>query len=224
MTELPFDILVITDRGVCEQAGTTVTAAIAQLLRSPHSHHLAILVREKELPQAQVAETLQTLQPMAQSAGAKLLVHSEIQLALAFGLDGVHVASTVALKPVRSQLPPNMLLGASRHGQDPLDQSDIGLADYATISPLYRPTSKPNDTRAPLGPSGLKTCIKRSIRPLVALGGIRPGRVAAAVEQGAAAIAISGAVLQADNPADLLQQLWTELTEARKAFSHHTEL
>jgi thiamine-phosphate pyrophosphorylase len=218
MTELPFDILVITDRSVCEQVGTTVTAAIAQLLCSPCSHRVAILVREKGVPQAQVAETLQTLQPMTQSAGARLLVHTDTQLALTFGLDGVHVASTVELEPVRSQLLPSMLLGASRHGQDPLDERDIGLADYATLSPIYRPTSKPNDPREPLGLSGLKICTQKSIRPLVALGGIQPGRVTAAVEQGAVAIAISGAVLQADNPADLLQQLWTELAEARKAF------
>jgi thiamine-phosphate pyrophosphorylase len=221
MTELPFDILVITDRGVCEQAGKTVVTAIAQLLLSPHSHQVAILVRDKGVPQAQVAETIQMLQPMTQSAGARLLVHTDTQLALTFGLDGVHVASTVELEPVRSLLLPTMLLGASRHGQDPLDESDIGLADYATISPIYRPTSKPNDTREPLGMLGLKRCTQESIRPLVALGGMQPGRVAAVIEQGAAAIALSGAILQADHPADLLHQLWIELTEARKALTAH---
>ncbi len=48
-----------------------------------------------------------------------------------------------------------------------------------------------------------------------------PGRVAAVVEHGAAAIAISSAMLQADNPADLLHQLWIELTESRKVFFQH---
>ncbi|WP_404787100.1 thiamine phosphate synthase [Altericista sp. CCNU0014] len=216
MPGLPFDILVVTDRVVCERAGKTVIAAIAQLLHSPCSHRVAILVRDKEAPQARVGETIQTLQPMAQAAGAMLLAHTHVELALAFGLDGVHVASTAALGPVRSQLLPGMLLGASRHGQDPLNEADLGLADYATISPIYRPTSKPDDTREPLGLSGLKTCTQRSARPLVALGGIRPGRVAPAVKCGAAAIAISGAILQADDPADLLQQLWIELSEARQ--------
>jgi thiamine-phosphate pyrophosphorylase len=212
---LPFDILVITDRTACAQVGKTVAAAVEPILLSPLSHRLAILVRDKSAPPTQVAELLQILQPMAQIAGARLLVHTHTDLALALGLDGVHLASHSDLKAVRSQLPSPMLLGASRHAQDSLSHADIGLADYATISPIYRPTSKPNDLREPLGVSGLQACIRRSVRPLVALGGMQPERVGEVMETGVGAIAISGAILQAQDPAGMLNQLCEEIDRAK---------
>ncbi len=215
MAALPFDILVITDRLSCAKVNRTVEATVTTMLRSPFSERVAILVREKVLPLEQVAETLRFLQPIAQSAGARLLVHSYPSLALEFGLDGVHLASHMAVAPVRSQLLPKMLLGVSRHRSDPLNETDIGLADYATISPIYLPTSKPEDTREPLGLSGLRTCVQRSLRPLVALGGMQPGRVAEVMTQGAATIAISGAILQADDPAAMLTSLCAEIARSR---------
>ena len=228
MSGLPFDILVITDRAACAQVGKTVITAVEQILQSPLSHRLAILVRDKATPQAEVAEIIKTLQPMTQRAGAKLFVHTDAELALKFGLDGVHLAGHGDLERVRSQLHPNMLLGISRHGQDPLDDADIGLADYATISPVYPPTSKPKDTREPLGITGLQSCVQRSVRPLVALGGMQPGRVVDVMEAGmgtnlgcaadswCAAIAICGATLQTHDPERLLQQLCLEIDIAHR--------
>jgi thiamine-phosphate pyrophosphorylase len=216
MAALPFDILVITDRFSCAKVNRTVEATITAMLKSPLSDRVAILVREKVLPLEQVAETLRVLKPIAQSAGAKLLVHGYPGLALEFGLDGVHLASHVAVAPVRSQLLPTMLLGVSRHRSDPLDQNDIGLADYATMSPIYPPTSKPEDRRETLGPLGLQSCVQRSVIPLVALGGMQPGRIAAVMAQGAGAIAISGAILQVDDPAAMLQMLCREIGQSRQ--------
>jgi thiamine-phosphate pyrophosphorylase len=212
---LPFDILVITDQTACAQVGKTVVAAVEPILLSPLSHRLAILVRDKSAPLSQVAELLQILQPMAQTAGSCLLVHTHVELALALGLDGVHLSSYGDLKAVRSQLPASMLLGASRHAQDSLDHGDIGLANYATISPIYRPTSKPNDTRELLGISGLQTCLQRSVRPLVALGGMQPERVGEVMGTGVGAIAISGAILQAEDPAMMLNQFCQEIDRTK---------
>jgi thiamine-phosphate pyrophosphorylase len=208
---LPFDILVITDRTACAQVGKTVVAVVESILLSPLSHRVAILVRDKSAPPAQVAELLQILQPMAQTAGARLLVHTHVNLAVVLGLDGVHLTSHGDLKAVRSQLSPSMLLGISRHAQDCLDDADLGFADYATISPIYPPTSKPNDLREPLGVSGLQACVQRSVRPLVALAGMQPGRVGTVIEAGVGAIAISGAILQAEDPAGMLNQLCEEM-------------
>jgi thiamine-phosphate pyrophosphorylase len=213
MTKLPFSILVITDHHTCTQRGRTVEAVINQLLHSPFRQRLAILVREKNVPVNQVAQTLHRLHPMVRQAGAQLLVHSHVELALAFELDGVHMASGFDLAPIRAQLSPSMILGVSRHGQDPLDELDIGFADYATMSPIYPPTSKPDDTRRPLGLAGLQACLNRAVRPLVALGGIQPGRVMEVMRLGVETIAISGALLQADDPAQMLQTLYSEMPQ-----------
>jgi thiamine-phosphate pyrophosphorylase len=215
MAALPFDILVITDRLSCIKINRTVESTVTAMLQSPFSDRVAVLVREKVLPLEQVAEILGVLKPIVQSAGARLFVHSCPSLALEFDLDGVHLASQVAIAPVRSQLLPTMLLGVSRHSSDPLNETDIGLANYATISPIYSPTSKPEDNRATLGTEGLQVCVRRSVRPLVALGGMQPGRIAEVMAQGVGAIAISGAILQADDPAVMLTSLCTEIDRSR---------
>ena len=211
----PFDILVITDSVSCEAVGRTVESTVMALLKSSFSPRAAILLREKTLPQSEVVQQLERLQPVVQAAGAKLLVHSYPDLALRLGLAGVHLASTVAVETIRSQIGNRLLLGVSRHGSDRLDVGDVGCADYATISPIYRPTSKPDDRRETLGLIGLKSCTQRSVRPLVALGGLKPGRVAATIAQGAAAVAVSGALLQAKNLAAMLDQLCHEVDQGR---------
>ena len=43
--------------------------------------------------------------------------------------------------------------------------------DYVTQSPVFRPTSKPDDVRPALGLEGLAAAALRSARPIVALGG-----------------------------------------------------
>jgi thiamine-phosphate pyrophosphorylase len=211
---LPFDILVITDRAACAKVGKTVIQAVGQILQSPLSHRLAILVRDKSASQLEVAHVIKVLQPMTQAVGARLFVHTYAELALEWGLDGVHLAGHGDLRTARSHLLPPMLLGISRHAQDPLNDNDIGLADYATISPIYPPTSKPNDTRKPLGVTGLRSCVQRSARPLVALGGMQPECVAKVIETGVGAIAISGGILQAQNPELLLRRLCLEIDTA----------
>lgn len=213
LDNLPFDILVITDRLSCAKAGRTVESTLAAMLKQPESDRVAVLLREKVLPQAGVAQMLRDILPIVRDSGAKLLIHSYPRLALEWGLEGVHLASQADIMSVRSQLLPEMLLGVSRHSFNTLDEADLSGADYATISPIYSPTSKPDDQRETLGALGLQSCIQRSVRPLVALGGIRPGRVRDVMDQGVAAIAVSGAVLQANDPAKVLKQLWDEINQ-----------
>ncbi|MEQ8969008.1 MAG: thiamine phosphate synthase [Coleofasciculus sp. C1-SOL-03] len=61
-----------------------------------------------------------------------------------------------------------------------------------------------------MGLQGLRDSVRRSYRPLVALGGIEPGRVSAAIAQGAKAVAVIGAVMAAPNPARVVQTLLQE--------------
>ncbi|MEO0854476.1 MAG: thiamine phosphate synthase, partial [Cyanobacteria bacterium J06648_11] len=185
---LPFDLLLIGDRASCQRAHRSVSETIALALSDLDARRVAILLRDKSSPRAEVDRQLAALKPIADRAGASLLVHSYPDLAIVWNLAGVHVASHADLLDVRDRLAPGMLLGASRHATDPLDASDLSSADYATISPIFSPTSKPGDRRPTLGLEGLTACVRRSVRPLVALGGIQPECVCAVMRAGAAAI------------------------------------
>jgi thiamine-phosphate diphosphorylase len=214
MGVLPFDVLVITDAIACHRAGRTVLETIQYMFADGDWPRVAVLLRDKQSPLAEVENLLQKLIPIVSQANAHLLIHSYPQLALDYGLLGVHCAAAVSLASMRATLGAQFLLGVSRHGDDPLDEQDIGLSHYATISPIFLPTSKPLDARATLGLAGLKTCLQRSVRPLVALGGIQPHHGASLISQGAAAIAISGAILQAESPHRILKAFWEALPKS----------
>lgn len=219
---LPFDLLLITDRAACHRAGRTVTETVALALRAASPvRRIAVLLRDKpSSPMAKYGAEARlrqatALKAIAEGAGALLLVHSYPDIAVNLKLAGVHVAASTNLAMMRDRLSSTMLLGASRHAHDALDETDLAPATYATISPVYAPTSKPGDRRLTLGLSGLQACVARSARPLVALGGMRPGRARAAMACGAAAIAVSGAVMQASDPARVANQLLDEIVGAR---------
>ncbi len=213
---LPFDLLLITDQAACHRMGRTVEQTLTSILNTINPQRVAILIRDKKAIISEIDTTISKLKPLTDSTGVLLLVHSYPQLALEYNLAGVHLSSTTAIEPVRQQLPPKMLIGVSRHGTDALDQDDIGLADYATISPVYSPLSKPDDQRHTLGLQGLRDSVKRSYRPLVALGGIEPGRVSAAIADGAKAVAVIGAVMGSQNPAIVVQLLLQEVLIGRQ--------
>lgn len=213
---LPFDLLVVTDALACQRASRTVLETVKCMLADGDWPGVAVLLRDKQSPLAEVERLLQKLIPIVSDANAKLLIHSHPQLALDYGLLGVHCAASAPLASIRATLGSQLLLGASRHGDDPLDEEDIGWANYATISPIFPPTSKPLDTRTTLGVAGLQACLQRSVRPLVALGGIQPHHSSVLITQGVAAIAVSGAILQAEFPNQALKFFWNELSKSSR--------
>ncbi len=214
-TPLPFDILVFASQNLCQQQGRSLTATLAQMLREGPWPRVAILIREKQQSVEQVEQLLTQVGAVVRDAGALLMVHSYATLAQPHGLDGVHLSATTNLESIREQFPKPLMIGVSRHGHDALDAADIGAATYATISPVFPPTSKPGDRRPPLGLTGLEHCLNRSCRPLVALGGLGPGRIQQAIALGAAAVAVSGALLQSADPAQVLHAIDLELQTAR---------
>ncbi len=71
------------------------------------------------------------------------------------------------------------LLGVSTHSlEEALSAEDAG-ADYVLLSPVFRPTSKPEDDRPTLGLEGLEAAQRRLGIPVFALGGITPANAEA---------------------------------------------
>lgn len=65
--------------------------------------------------------------------------------------------------------------------------------DFALLSPIFPPSSKPADARRPLGIPGLAALASVAPLPVLALGGVGPDRVAACRRAGAFGVAGIGA-------------------------------
>ncbi len=80
------------------------------------------------------------------------------------------------------------------------DDAALARAARATavlVSPIYRPGSKPDDARTPLGTNGLAAKARSTAAPVLALGGLHSGRVAEVIAAGAWGVAGIGAFFSA---------------------------
>jgi thiamine-phosphate pyrophosphorylase len=136
--------------------------------------------------------------PLCRQYQVPFIINDSIKLCLTLDADGVHLgADDGNLAEARVRLGAGKILGASCY-----NRMDLALAaaeagaDYAAFGACFASGTKPN---APVAPLSLFTQARQSIDiPLVAIGGINLGNAAQAIEAGANAIAVVGALF---NPA-----------------------
>lgn len=204
MSPLPFRLFLITDAHVAAQNHRTVVHTVKRALQGKRYPDVAVLLRDKEASVRDVEKTARALLPVVRDAGALLFVHTHASVALTIGADGVHFSSSAPAIPSLRRDAPHLFLGASRHGDDAFSASALSGLDYVFLSPIFAPTSKPLDTRVPLGLSGLAAITQGAARPVFALGGLQPEHVAPCHAAGAAGVAVLGGILAAPNPAERL--------------------
>jgi len=138
------------------------------------------------------------LKSVCQASGALLMVSRRVDLALAAGAAGVHLPeSGIAQVAVRATWP-DLVIGRSCHDRAGLEAASL-CADYALLSPVATPTSKPSSSE-PLGIAGFSRSIAGLSLPVFGLGGVTPRLAAELRRVGAAGVATLGDVLGAADP------------------------
>jgi thiamine-phosphate pyrophosphorylase len=216
-------VLVFTDADAARQRGRSVLDVVSRMLHDRDvDGAAAVVVRAKTATEDDVAQLAAACAAIARRARARVLVHTHARLVGALGLDGVHLdrlAGVAAIRAARLVLPPGAWLGVSRHiddlgpsatdvpgpshGADGRGRLRVDGADYATLSPIFSPSSKPNDARPRLGPEVLYG----HHLPVFALGGIDAQRARLCLEAGAAGVAVLGGVMGALRPRAALDAL-----------------
>ncbi|MEE2750432.1 MAG: thiamine phosphate synthase [Myxococcota bacterium] len=153
-----------------------------------------LVVREPSWTSSRLREVLGELDEMDSLIVHECCEDAEI-LALETGC-GLHMSSRTALAGLRERF--DGLLGVSTHGRESLLRAEDAGADYALLSPIYAPYSKPDDTRTPLGVRrAVEACRDVSI-PVFFLGGIDEGRARDCMDSGAYGVAMIGALFGED--------------------------
>jgi thiamine-phosphate pyrophosphorylase len=193
-------LLLITDR---QQARGNV-CDIAEAAFSAGCRWLSL--REKDLPQAQQVELLRELLDRAQQFQAKVTLHGDPALAQQARAHGVHLSAGGDAAAARRVLGKDALIGLSVHGVEEASNVDVKVVDYVIAGPVFDTQSKPGYGPA-LGPEGLALIAKACPVAVVAIGGIDPQNVSDCRAAGAAGIAVMGAVMRAENSAEVVAQL-----------------
>jgi thiamine-phosphate pyrophosphorylase len=163
-----------------------------------------VQVRERALDGARLlafAEEVAAAARRGARAGGRevrLIVNRRADVALAIGADGVHLGfDAMDVTAARRVVGKGALVGVSTHSVDEV-RAAAG-ASYVHLAPVYAPLSKAATRRA-LGLAAVEAAAREKV-PVIAQGGVDASNAGAVRAAGASGVAVTGAILMADDPA-----------------------
>ena len=181
----------------------TDTEALLALTRVALTGGVRTLQYRNKLADSRLRITqAQALLPLCREHGTTFIINDDIKLCLAIDADGVHLGKTDgSLAAARARLGPGKILGASCYNQyEAALAAKAHGADYVAFGACFVSGTKPD---APPASLELFTQARASLGlPAVAIGGITLDNAKLAIEAGADAVAVIGALW---NSADIQQ-------------------
>ncbi len=130
---------------------------------------------------------------------AALSVNDRLDVALAVGADGVHLAGrSLPVAVARRLAGGRVLVGRSVHSVEEARQAAADGAQYLTFGHVYPSSSK--EGLAPRGTAQLAAVVAAVDVPVLAIGGITAANLAEVLDTGCAGIAVISAILSAADP------------------------
>lgn len=171
-------------------------------------------VRGKDLPAAALADLTRRVRAVA--GEVPVLVNDRLDVALATGAAGCHLGQDdFPMDEARRMAPPDFLLGGSAGSEDEARRAARLGAHYLGVGPIHATPHKP-DAGAAIGVAGFaRIRAATPALPAVAIGGVTVRDVPALIDAGAAGVAVIGAVLDAEDPADATWKLREAVDRAR---------
>lgn len=159
-----------TPEGPTELYGFANSASTAEeLLRGG----LRILqFRDKRLDDSQFRNTArEILTVVRRYPDAMLIVNDRVDIAVDIGADGVHVGpEDEPAERVRARIPKEWILGVSARTVERAQAAEKAGADYLGVGAVF-PTASKADAET-IGLDGLRTVMRATALPVVAIGGI----------------------------------------------------
>jgi thiamine-phosphate pyrophosphorylase len=154
-----------------------------------------VQVRERDLPEAEVADLVRRLLERLRGSAARLVVNGHAAVARALGV-GLHLPA--AAPPPAPPRP--LLCGRAVHDDGEARRALAEGVSYAVIGPVFPTGSKPGHPGAGLDALARLARIVAPA-PAFAIGGLTPERAALVRGAGAHGVAVRSAILGAPDPA-----------------------
>jgi thiamine-phosphate pyrophosphorylase len=176
-----------------------------------------VQIRERRLDGARLLaharEVADAARDAARDSGrsVRIVVNRRVDIALAIGADGVHLGfDAMEIATARKLLGRQAWIGSSAHSV--AEVAAAAGADYAHLAPICAPLSK-RGTRPPLGNAAI-TAAARSGARVFAQGGVTPDNAGELCRAGAIGVAVTGAILLADDVSEATRALRAAIDRA----------
>ena len=158
-----------------------------------------IQLRFKNIDDRSFVDLAKPLVAICRLHGIQLIVNDRIDLALVIGADGIHLGvDDLPLEDAKRLAPTGFQIGYSPETDEQIRQASDRGATYLGIGPVYATATKA-DAGEPLGLEEFSRRRSLTELPVVGIGGINVSNAADVVRHGATGVAISSAILSANN-------------------------
>lgn len=171
-----------------------------------------IQLRMKGASDDDVRRAAMTIMPLCRHYNATFIIDDRVLLARELHADGVHIGKNdMPVSQARQMLGAGYIIGATANTAADIALLNAQGADYIGCGPFRFTTTKQN--LAPvIGLDGYKRIIgdikaKGIALPIVAIGGITRADIPAIIATGVSGIALSGAVINAPDPAKEMSEI-----------------
>ncbi len=153
-----------------------------------------VILRENDLLPDELYTLACAVKDLCAGSGARFMVNSSIEVALACGADGVHLGyGSLPLEAAR-RLMPGKTVGVSIHSVEEGLQAQSGGADYVLAGHIYPTVSKPGQPG-----KGIEfiTLLASAISiPIIGIGGINDRNAGEVIDAGSSGVAVMSLVME----------------------------
>ena len=187
-------LYLVTDRRML--SGRSLTELVGEAVRGGVT---MVQLREKECSTRQFVEIGRGLKCLLAERDVPLIINDRIDVALACGADGVHIGqSDMPYATARRMLGQERIIGLSVESMSDIEEANALDVDYIGVSPVFATPTK-TDTAMPFGLDGLRDAVRKSLHPVVGIGGMNALTAADVMRCGADGIAVVSAIMGADD-------------------------
>lgn len=179
-----------------------------------------VQLRMKDATDEEVRQVALELIPMCQENDTFLIIDDRVELVNELRVSGVHLGKE-DMDPLQAReiLGPHAIIGITANTAEDILRYKGKDVDYVGLGPFRFTTTKRN--LAPeLGLEGYKMIVDQVCQagmelPIVAIGGITLADVDGLMATGVNGLAVSGAIVNAEDPVDATSQFMQTLMESR---------
>lgn len=171
-----------------------------------------IQLRMKDSSDDEIITVAKEVKELCQQHSATFIIDDNVEIAKLLNLDGVHLGKNdMPVKSARSILGNDKIIGGTANTFEDVMRLYEDGADYIGCGPFRFTTTKKNLSPI-IGLEGYRNIIASMKAaginiPMVAIGGITAADIKDVMQTGVTGIALSGTVLNAENPTEEMKQI-----------------